>query len=58
MNENTLIEIRHLNAFYDQHQTALKEVNLSIPRRQVTVIMGPQAVARRRFLKRSTAFWN
>jgi len=36
----THIEIRNLNAYYGDNQ-ALKEINLEIPRQQVTVIMGP-----------------
>ena len=38
---NTHIEIRNLNAFYDRTESALKNVNLEMPRQQITVIMGP-----------------
>ena len=35
------LQIRHLNVYYDKNQQALKDVNLDIPRKQITVIMGP-----------------
>ncbi|MEN6528925.1 MAG: phosphate ABC transporter ATP-binding protein [Anaerolineaceae bacterium] len=56
MNENTLIEIRHLNAYYDQQQPALKDVNLTIPRHQVTVIMGPSGCGKTTLLKTLNRF--
>jgi phosphate transport system ATP-binding protein len=52
---DTHIEIRNLNAFYGKVQ-ALKDVNLMIPKRQVTVIMGPSGCGKSTLLKSLNRF--
>jgi phosphate transport system ATP-binding protein len=59
----THIEIRNLNAYYGDNQ-ALKEINLEIPRQQVTVIMGPSGCGKttllmslNRFLELGDGTW-
>jgi phosphate transport system ATP-binding protein len=44
------IHINNLNAFYGQAQ-ALKDINLEIPRRQITVILGPSGCGKTTLLK-------
>jgi phosphate transport system ATP-binding protein len=44
------IQIRNLNAFYGQEQ-ALKDVNITIPRGQITVILGPSGCGKTTLLK-------
>jgi phosphate transport system ATP-binding protein len=44
------IQISNLNAFYGQEQ-ALKEVNITIPRGQITVILGPSGCGKTTLLK-------
>ena len=44
------IEINNLNAFYGQTQ-ALKDVNIAIPRGQITVILGPSGCGKTTLLK-------
>jgi len=52
---DTHIEIKDLNAYYrDNH--ALKNINLEIPRRQVTVIMGPSGCGKTTLLKSLNRF--
>jgi phosphate transport system ATP-binding protein len=53
---NTHIEIRNLNAFYDRTESALKNVNLEIPRQQITVIMGPSGCGKTTLLKTLNRF--
>ncbi len=53
---NTHIEIRNLNAFYDRTESALKDVNLEIPRQQITVIMGPSGCGKTTLLKTLNRF--
>jgi phosphate transport system ATP-binding protein len=53
---NTHIEIRNLNAYYDREQSALKDVNLEIPRNQITVIMGPSGCGKTTLLKTLNRF--
>ena len=48
---NPHIQIRDLNVYYDQNQQALKNVNLEIPRQQITVIMGPSGCGKTTLLK-------
>lgn len=44
------IQISNLNAFYGQEQ-ALKDVNITIPRGQITVILGPSGCGKTTLLK-------
>jgi phosphate transport system ATP-binding protein len=52
---NPHIEIRDLNAFYGRTQ-ALIDVNLEIPRQQITVIMGPSGCGKTTLLKSINRF--
>ena len=45
------IRIRNLEAFYGEMQ-ALKNVNLEIPRHEITVIMGPSGCGKTTLLKK------
>ena len=54
-NTETHIEVRQLNAFYGKVQ-ALKDVNLLIPKKQVTVIMGPSGCGKSTLLKTLNRF--
>ena len=49
------IRVRGLNAYYGKQQ-ALKDVNIEIPRRQVTVIMGPSGCGKSTLLKTLNRF--
>jgi phosphate transport system ATP-binding protein len=49
------IQIRQLNAWY-HNQQALKDINLDIPRQQVTVIMGPSGCGKTTLLKTFNRF--
>lgn len=51
----THIQIRNLNAFYHD-MPALKDVNLDIPRRQITVIMGPSGCGKTTLLRSLNRF--
>jgi phosphate transport system ATP-binding protein len=51
----THIQIRGLNAFYGKVQ-ALKDIDLDIPRRQITVIMGPSGCGKSTLLKTLNRF--
>ena len=44
------IQIRNLDAYYNNHQ-ALKNINLEIPKQQITVIMGPSGCGKTTLLK-------
>jgi len=44
------VQVRNLNVYYGKNQ-ALKEINLEIPRRQITCIMGPSGCGKTTFLK-------
>ncbi len=55
INAETHIEVRGLNAFYGKVQ-ALKDVNLQIPKRQITVIMGPSGCGKSTLLKTLNRF--
>ena len=52
---DTHIQVRNLNAFYGKQQ-ALKDVNIEIPRKQVTVIMGPSGCGKSTLLKTLNRF--
>jgi phosphate transport system ATP-binding protein len=49
------IQIRNLNAFYGRQQ-ALKDVNLDVPKKQLTVIMGPSGCGKTTLLKTFNRF--
>jgi phosphate transport system ATP-binding protein len=49
------IEVRGLNAFYGKVQ-ALKDVNIQIPKKQITVIMGPSGCGKSTLLKTFNRF--
>jgi phosphate transport system ATP-binding protein len=51
----THIQIRNLNAYYGSSQ-ALKNINLDIPRQQITVIMGPSGCGKTTLLKSINRF--
>jgi len=44
------IRIRNLDAYYNKHQ-ALKNINLDIPKQQITVLMGPSGCGKTTLLK-------
>lgn len=49
------VEIQNLNAFYGSNQ-ALKNINLKIPKHQITVIMGPSGCGKTTLLKSLNRF--
>jgi phosphate transport system ATP-binding protein len=49
------IQVRNLNAFYGKVQ-ALSNINIEIPRRQITVIMGPSGCGKSTLLKTFNRF--
>ncbi len=49
------IQVKHLDAFYD-HQQALKDINIEIPKKQITVIMGPSGCGKTTLLKTLNRF--
>ncbi|HUI87652.1 MAG TPA: phosphate ABC transporter ATP-binding protein [Anaerolineales bacterium] len=51
----THIRVRNLNAFYGKQQ-ALKDINIEIPKKQVTVIMGPSGCGKSTLLKSLNRF--
>jgi len=56
MMNDTHIQINNLNVFYDRTQQALINVNLSIPRNRITVIMGPSGCGKSTLLKTMNRF--
>lgn len=52
----THIRIENLNAFYGKTQ-ALKNINIEIPRKQITVIMGPSGCGKTTLLKTFNRFF-
>jgi phosphate transport system ATP-binding protein len=50
------IKIRNLNVTYDPDQLALKNVNIEIPRNQITVILGPSGCGKTTLLKSMNRF--
>ena len=53
---DTHIQVNHLNAYYNNNHQALKEINLSIPKKQITVIMGPSGCGKTTLLKTLNRF--
>lgn len=49
------IQVKNLNVYYGKQQ-ALKEVNIEIPRKQITVIMGPSGCGKTTLLKSLNRF--
>ncbi len=49
------IQVRDLNAFYGKQQ-ALKDINIEIPKQQITVIMGPSGCGKTTLLKSLNRF--
>jgi phosphate transport system ATP-binding protein len=49
------VQVRQLNVYYGKNQ-ALKDINLEIPKRQITVIMGPSGCGKTTFLKSLNRF--
>lgn len=49
------IQVRNLNAYYSDAQ-ALKDINIEIPRKQITVIMGPSGCGKTTLLKTFNRF--
>ena len=49
------IQVKNLNTYYDGTQ-ALKDINIEIPRKQVTVIMGPSGCGKTTLLKTFNRF--
>ncbi len=52
---NTHIQVNNLNAWYGK-QPALKEINIEIPKNQITVIMGPSGCGKTTLLKTFNRF--
>src|SRR5512133_1170520 len=50
------IQVRNLNAYYGSNH-ALKDVNIEIPRREITVIMGPSGCGKTTLLKTFNRFF-
>ena len=53
---NTHIQVKNLNAYYGKQQ-ALKNINIEIPRKQITVIMGPSGCGKTTLLKTLNRFF-
>jgi len=49
------IQVKNLNAYYGRQQ-ALKDINIEIPKRQITVIMGPSGCGKTTLLKTFNRF--
>lgn len=52
----THIQVKNLNAYYGRQQ-ALKNINIEIPRKQITVIMGPSGCGKTTLLKTFNRFF-
>ena len=53
---DTHIQVKNLNAYYGKQQ-ALKDVNIEIPKNQITVIMGPSGCGKTTLLKTFNRFF-
>ena len=53
---NTHIQVKNLNAYYGK-QHALKDINIEIPKNQITVIMGPSGCGKTTLLKTFNRFF-
>ena len=53
---NSHIQVRSLYAYYDKKETALHDINLDIPKKQITVIMGPSGCGKTTLLKTFNRF--
>jgi phosphate transport system ATP-binding protein len=53
---DTHIQVKDLNAFYGKQQ-ALKDINIEIPKNQITVIMGPSGCGKTTLLKTFNRFF-
>jgi phosphate transport system ATP-binding protein len=47
---DTHVSVRNLNVYYGKHQ-ALRDINVEIPKRQITVILGPSGCGKTTLLK-------
>ena len=52
---DTHIQVKNLNVFYGKQQ-ALKDINIEIPKKQITVIMGPSGCGKTTLLKTFNRF--
>ncbi|MBV5347080.1 ATP-binding cassette domain-containing protein, partial [bacterium] len=52
---DTHIQVKNLNVYYGKQQ-ALKDVNIEIPKKQITVIMGPSGCGKTTLLKSLNRF--
>ena len=52
---NSHIQIRDLNVYYQENH-ALKNINLEIPRQQITAILGPSGCGKTTLLKSMNRF--
>ena len=53
---DTHIQVKNLNAYYGKQQ-ALKDINIEIPKNQITVIMGPSGCGKTTLLKTFNRFF-
>ena len=53
---DTHIQVKNLNAYYGRQQ-ALKDINIEIPKNQITVIMGPSGCGKTTLLKTFNRFF-
>ena len=50
MNENTHIEVKNLNVYYDKEHV-LKNINVKIPNKKITAVIGPSGCGKTTLLK-------
>lgn len=51
---NSILSVQDLCLWYGSHQ-ALKDINIEIPEKSITALIGPSGCGNRRFSKRLTA---